>query len=94
MPEGSHPLPSLQGWKGLPFTELDGMSWPLNFAAKILQVSELDLRKEVKQQGVEPTGVIRMRDYRSQGRQPRAYPATELIRIAEAINFPDSPDSV
>lgn len=86
-------MPAL-GWKGLPFTELDGMSWPLNFAADLLGVSEIDLRKQVKRQGVEPTGVIRMRHYRSQGRQPRAYPAVELIRIAEAMNFPDSPDSV
>lgn len=93
MPEGSHPLPAL-GWKGLPFTDLDGMSWPLNFAADLLGVSELELRKRVKRQDVQPAGVIRMRHYSSQGRQPRAYPAKELIRIAEEINFPDSPDSV
>lgn len=93
MPEGSHPLPPL-GWKGLDFVDLDGMSWPLNFAARLLEVNELDLRQQVKDQGVQPTGVIRMRDYSSQGRQPRAYPAKDLIRIAEEINFPETPDSV
>ena len=82
------------GWKGLPFTELDGMSWPLNFAARILGVSELDLRKRVRDEDVQPTGVIRMRDFRSQGRQPRAYPAADLIRIAESMEFPETPDSV
>lgn len=93
MPEGSHPLPPL-GWKSLPFVDLDGTSWPLPFAAGLLGVPLADLRKRVKEEGLEPSGVMRMRDYRSQGRQPRAYLATELIRIAEAMEFPDSPDSV
>jgi len=94
MPEGAHPLPSLPGWRSLPFVDLDGMSWPLPIAAQVLGVKESDLRKRVKAEGLEPSGVIRMRAYRSQGRQPRAYLATELIRIVESMEFPDSPDSV
>lgn len=95
MPEGMHALPPLPGgWRGLPFVDLDGTSWPLAFAAQLLEVKESDLRKRVKEKGIEPAGVVRMRSYRSQGRQPRAYPATELIRIAEEMEFPDSPDSV
>ena len=95
MPEAAHPLPSLPGgWRSLPFVDLDGTSWPLSLAAQLLGVRESDLRKQVKEEGLEPSGVIRMRAYRSQGRQPRAYPARDLIRIAESMEFPDSPDSV
>lgn len=95
MPDGAHALPPLPGgWRSLPFVDLDGTSWPLAFAAGILDVPLPDLRKRVKEEGLEPSGVVRFRDYRSQGRQPRAYPAAELIRIAEAMEFPDSPDKV
>jgi hypothetical protein len=93
MPDGAHVLPPLPGgWRSLPFVDLDGTSWPLPFAAQILEIPLRDLRKRVKEEGLEPSGVIRMREYRSQGRQPRAYPAAELIRIAEEMEFPGSPD--
>jgi hypothetical protein len=82
MPEGAHPLP---GWKDIGFVDLDGQSWSLAFAAKVLDVPERDLRKRVREEGLEPVGVIRMRTFRSQGRQPRAYSAEELIRIAETL---------
>lgn len=95
MPDGAHVLPPLPGgWRGLPFVDLDGTSWPLPFAAQLLDVPLPDLRKRVKEEGLAPSGVVRMREYRSQGRQPRAYPATDLIRIAESMEFSDSPDKV
>lgn len=90
MPEGSHPLP---GWEHIPFVELDGQNWSLGFAAKLLDVPERDLRKQVLKEGLQPAGVIRMRPYRSQGRQPRAYPARDLIRIAETILVDNPRDS-
>jgi hypothetical protein len=64
---------------------MDGRNWPLPFAAELLGVSEQALRKKVAAEGIEPAGVIRMSGFRRSGRQPRAYPASELIRIAETI---------
>jgi hypothetical protein len=75
----------VSGWESLPFVSCDGQNWPLGFAAKILEIPERELRKRVKQEQVEPAGVIRMADFRRSGRQPAAYPASELIRIAENI---------
>jgi len=89
MPEGAHPLP---GWEGLPEVPLDGMSWPVPFAAMILDIPESRLRKMIKNAGLQPSGVMNMRPYRSQGRAARAYPAGELIRLAEA-SFPGKADS-
>lgn len=85
MPEGSHPLPPF-GWQGLPFVPCDGQNWPIPFAAELLDVPERELRKRIADEGIEPAGVIRMASFRRSGRQPRAYPAVELIRIAEAIS--------
>jgi len=82
MPEGAHPL---LGWEGLPFVPHDGNNWPLPFAASLLDIPEKDLRKQVRAEAIEPAGVIRMAGFRRSGRQPRAYPAAELIRIAESI---------
>jgi hypothetical protein len=84
-----------KGWVSIPEVDLDGKNWSLGFAAKILDVPEKDLRRRVREEKLEPSGVIAIRGYRSQGRHPRAYPAVELIRIAEALadDFPDSPDS-
>lgn len=85
MPEGSHPLP---GWGGLPFVPLDGRNWPVSFAAKLLDVPERELLRRIELEGLEPAGVIRMSGFRRSGRQPRAYPASELVRIAEDIRVP------
>lgn len=81
MPEGAHPL----GWTGMSFVPLDGQNWPVSFAAKLLDIPERELRKQIKDEGIEPAGVIRMSGFRRSGRQPMAYPAAELIRIAEGI---------
>jgi hypothetical protein len=87
MPESVHPLPPLPrgGWKGIPFAELDGKSWTLPFAAVILDIPVEDLRALIRVTGLQPSGVINMRDYRSQGRAARAYDAKSLIMIAEDI---------
>jgi hypothetical protein len=90
MPEGAHPLP---GWGSLPFVDLDGQDWPLEFAARMLDVPLADLRKRVLAAGLQPSGVIRMRPYRSQGWQPRAYHATDLIELYEDKDFPEVADS-
>jgi hypothetical protein len=93
MPEGSHPMPAL-GWRSLPFVTLDGQDWPLEFAARMLDIPLTDLRKRVKDSDLQPSGVIRMRGYSSQGRQPRAYPAVKLIELCEGREFPEVADSV
>lgn len=102
MPEGAHPLDELprgRGWASIPFVEIDGEHWPLDFAAKLLDIPLEDLRDLVRITGLKPSGVIRMADFRRQGRQPRAYPAGKLILITEKIAelkdslFPERPDS-
>ncbi len=75
----------MTGWQSLPFVSPDGQNWPISFAAKLLDVPEPELRRRVKKDGIEPAGVIRMAEFRRQGRQPMAYPAAKLISIAEAI---------
>jgi hypothetical protein len=91
MPEGMHPLPEDdllprgRGWAGVPFVEFDGVNWPLDFAAKMLDIPLRDLTDLVRITGLRPAGTIRMASYRRQGRQPRAFEASRLIRIAEAI---------
>lgn len=74
-----------QGWESLPFVPCDGQNWPLAFAAEFLDIPEKDLRKQIRDRGIEPAGVIRMAGFRRSGRQPRAYPAAELINIAETM---------
>ena len=81
-PEGHDP-PKDKGWKGLPFTELDGKDWPVSFAAGILELDEQDLRDLIRIAGLQASGVLRISDFRRSGRQPKAYPATGLIRLAE-----------
>lgn len=81
MPEGS-------GWEGLPLVACDGQNWPVAFAARFLDIPEKDLRKQIASRGIEPAGVIRMADFRRSGRNPRAYPAAELINIAESFRTP------
>ena len=75
----------MTGWTSLPFVPHDGQNWPLGFAAKILEIPEHELRKRVKQDNIQPAGIIRMAEFRRSGRHQAAYPASELIRIAEGI---------
>jgi hypothetical protein len=72
-------------WGSLPFLDLDGQHWPLSFAADLLDVPEEDLRDLVRILGIEPSGTMRMSDFRRQGRQPRCYPADRLILVTERI---------
>ena len=76
-------LPRGRGWAGLPFAELDGKSWPVSFAAGLLEMPEQDLRDLIRIAGLQPSGVLRMADFRRSGRQPKAYPAAGLIRLGE-----------
>ena len=72
-------------WERLPFVDIDGKNWPVPFAAEMLGIPETDLRDLIRIIGIEPSGVIRMSDFRRSGRQPRAYPASSLIRVTEAV---------
>lgn len=81
--EEGEPLP--KGWTGIGFVNIDGMNWPLSVAAKLLDIPEKDLRDLVRITGLQPAGEIRMSAYSRQGRQPRAYPATKLIKLCEVI---------
>ncbi len=74
-----------KGWTGVPLVELDGGNWTLAFAAKHLEIPESLLRETVKYMGLPPSGTMNMREYRSQGRAARAYPARTLIEIAETL---------
>jgi len=74
-----------RGWAGVPIVELDGKSWTLPFAAKHLGIPEVLLRETVRYAELQPVGAMNMREYRSQGRAARAYPAKALIRIAETL---------
>jgi hypothetical protein len=76
-------LPRGKGWAGAPVVELDGASWTLDFAAKMLDIPERDLRDLVRIAELQPSGVMNMRAYKVQGRAPRAYPAEKLIKITE-----------
>jgi hypothetical protein len=70
-------------WGHLPELPLDGMHWPIPFAAGLLGVAEKDLRKLVKDAGLEPAGTANMAGYRRSGRQPRVYAAKDLIALHE-----------
>lgn len=75
----------MTGWEGLPEVPIDGTKWPLDFAAKILEIDEKDLRALVRIAGLEPAGTIKTAGYRRQGRNPRAYPATSLVKLVNGI---------
>ena len=75
----------MTGWQGIPFVEIDGHNWPVSFAAEMLDLPEQDLRDLIRIAGIRPSGVIKMADFRRSGRQPRAYPATALIRVTEVM---------
>lgn len=78
-------LPRGKGWAGIPFVEIDGQNWPLEFAARMLDIPVKDLTDLVRIVKLQPAGTIRIASYKRQGRQPRAYEAARLIRITEAI---------
>lgn len=84
LPEGEI-LPKGKGWTGLPPVRLDGDNWTIQFAAKMLDMTEQDVRDIIRITGLEPSGTMRMASYARQGRQPRAYPAEKLVKIAEAL---------
>jgi hypothetical protein len=85
MEQGQDDLPRGRGWAGIPFVEIDGVNWPLDFAAKMLDIPLKDLSDLVRITGLKPAGVIRMAAYRRQGRQPRAFEAARLIHLTEGI---------
>jgi hypothetical protein len=78
-------LPRGRGWSGIPFVDVDGQNWPLEFAAKVLEIPLKDLTDLVRIVSLQPAGVIRMASYRRQGRQPRAFEASKLIHLTEGI---------
>ena len=75
----------MTGWRHLPPADFSGQSWTLDFAAKVLDIPERDLRDIVRITALQPCGVMNMRTFSTSGRTPRAYAATELIRITEAV---------
>jgi len=85
------PPPPSRGWKGRELVESNGDHWPLDFAAKLLQLPERDLRDLVRIVGhmhpgaLEPSGTIRMAAFRRQGRHPRAYPGSKLLMLVEGL---------
>lgn len=86
-PAGARRLghPGRQGWQGAPKLQLDGVNWTLQFAATILEFPERDLRDLMRILDIKPAGTLNMRDFRSQGRIPRAYPANVLINVTETV---------
>ena len=72
-------------WSSLPILPPDGENWPLSVAAQVLDVSETELRKGIRREGLEPAGVIKLADFRRSGRHPMAYPAEALMAIADAL---------
>ena len=75
----------MPGWSAAPFVELNGEYWTEEFAAKHLGVSEELFRLLLRELEVTPAGVMRMSEFRRQGRQPRAYDAKKLIMISEDL---------
>jgi hypothetical protein len=77
-----HPV---KGWAGKPPVALDGNTWPVDFAAKMIGCSEKDLRDLIRITGLEPAGTLKMASYRRSGRNPRAYDASKLIKLWQGI---------
>ena len=75
-----------RGWKGKMPVPVDGNSWPLDFAAKMLGCSEKDLRDLVRITGLEPVGTMKMASYRRSGRNPRAYDGSKLVLMWQAVS--------
>lgn len=74
-----------RGWKGKLPVPVDGNTWPLDFAAKTMGVSEKDLRDLIRILEVEPEGTMKMASYRRSGRNPRAYNASLLVNMWQDI---------
>lgn len=70
-----------KGWKGKRPVPVDGNTWPLDFAAKMLECPERDLRDLVRIVGLEPAGTLKMTSFRRSGRHPRAYDASKLVDL-------------
>lgn len=81
-------------WAHLRELPLDGMHWPIPFAAGLLGIDEKDLRKMVKLAGLEPSGTANMAGYRRSGRQPRVYAAEDLIALHEQVMLRSGDDHV
>jgi hypothetical protein len=77
-PRAPHPK---RGWGHTPEVPIDGVNWPLPFAAKTLEISERDLRDLIRVVGLEPAGTMKMASYRRSGRNPRVYEASKLIKL-------------
>lgn len=77
--------PRPRGWKGKAPVPVDGNTWPLDFAAKILGASEKDLRDLVRILELVPTGTMKMSSYRRSGRNPRGYDASALVQMWQSI---------
>lgn len=75
----------VRGWKGKAPVPVDGNTWPLDFAAKILGASEKDLRDLVRILELVPAGTMKMSSYRRSGRNPRAYDASLLVNMWQGI---------
>lgn len=73
------------GWTGLPEVPVDGKSWPLTFAAELLEFPEKDLRELIRITGLKPVGTIKTSDFARQGRNPRAYDANQLLKLVNGI---------
>jgi hypothetical protein len=76
---------SKSGWSGVPEVQIDGRNWPLGFAAKTLGCSERDLRDLIRIVGLEPSGTMKVAEFRRSGRNPRVYDATKLIKLYQAV---------
>jgi hypothetical protein len=62
---------------------VDGLSWPLDFAAKTLGIPERDLRDLVRVVGLAPSGTMKMASFSRSGRNPRVYDSAKLIKLYE-----------
>jgi hypothetical protein len=75
------------GWAGAPKVEIDGQAWPLDFAAQHLDIPLPLLKEIVKWIELEPAGCINMRPFKTQGRIPRAYNASQLAAIYDKLRL-------
>jgi hypothetical protein len=72
-------------WKSEPKVAVDGVNWPLEFAAKTLGISERDLRDLVRIVDLQPTGTMPMAEFRRSGRNPRVYDAAKLVKLYQLV---------
>lgn len=74
-----------KGWAGEAPVPVDGLNWPLDFAAAMLNIPERDLRDLVRITGLKPAGTMRMAAFRRSGRNPRVYDSGKLIKIYDWV---------